>query len=299
LINPHDPVAYGANSTGTTDSTNAIANALAAGDAYFQTPGTYLVNGGGNPTCCVQPPAGRVIECASGVTLKTTLNNGNVTGIFWINNPNVTVVGCDFRGPGPNSGFTSSGNNLIDINDTTGALIEGNTFENTIGDAAIRLSSNDGSGGGGSSSTVKYNTFTDNRVYSAAVTNGTNDTFNNNLSIRGSLGIECDYMSANPPGPCGHNTITNNQLTGGIGASQFGYYLNGGTFVDGLPSGTSYTLYSSDVVNKNYCSGQSSLVEYGLDVGDEPGLSGPATVSGNAIGSGCSCVSEGDGGTGC
>src|SRR5262249_9762744 len=85
LNNPQDPVNYGADKTGVSDSTAAIRAALANGDAHFGTPGTYLVSlssGHG-----IVPPAGRTIECAPGVTLiERTQNCGTDCGILSLQN---------------------------------------------------------------------------------------------------------------------------------------------------------------------------------------------------------------------
>src|ERR1700730_14656390 len=70
LNNPVNPGSNGADSTGNKDSTQAFQSAVNAVNLYISTPGTYLFNGGRG--VCV--PSNRTIECAPGVTLKTTLH---------------------------------------------------------------------------------------------------------------------------------------------------------------------------------------------------------------------------------
>ena len=99
LRNPQNPVDYGADNAGVKDSTAAISNALAAGDAYFSAPGTYLVSlssGHG-----IIPPAGRIIKCAPGVTLIERAeysDGGNDVAILSLQNGGNTVVGCNYPG---------------------------------------------------------------------------------------------------------------------------------------------------------------------------------------------------------
>lgn len=90
--------------------------------------------------------------------------------------------------------------------DSSNILIEGNTFENTFANSAIQFATGS-TGPGVTNSTMQYNTFSGNPYYGPAVTSGTNDTIQNNLSIDSPIGVENDGCTTQP---IGNITIQNN-----------------------------------------------------------------------------------------
>ena len=290
LVSPVDPVAYGADPTGAEDSSTAFQSAVTASDVYFGHPGTYLVN------ASVFAPSSRNIQCGPGVTLRTTNHDGSITAIItFYETTGGSVTGCDLRGsntavPAPLD--DDEGNFLIAITDASGVLIEGNTFEQTWADAAVSLNTGT-TGPGGSDSTVKFNTFTNNPLYGAVVTSGSNDVFSNNLLIDTSMGVEANAGEAMGP-----VTITHNQLTyvhgqchrAGNDDCDFGIALSGGSTVDGF-SGSTYSSYGGDVISDNYCSGTDGVESAVIDDQWNSYVSPHPTYTGDVLGPSCTCAS--------
>jgi hypothetical protein len=288
LNNPHDPVSYGADKTGGSDSTSAISAALAAGDAYFATPGTYLVslsNGRG-----VIPPAGRTIECTPGVTLIERGEdpcNGHDCGILTLLNGGNTVVGCDFQGGNSSPGAVGIGSNegqyLIMIssdNDT----IEGNTFENAWGDSAVQVN---GDNIIPSNFLIQYNSFAHNAYYGPEIDVANSGTIQNNLQTDGGIGPEDgDCSSSNA---VNNVTIKNNELLASVGDCRIAGQdaCDGGAFITGgsYPPGCNY---SSVTVANNYCQGNSTQSAQIENVGS--GVT-PAHYSNDILGPDCYCRS--------
>jgi hypothetical protein len=292
LHNPQDPVAYGADSTGVTDSTAAINSALANGDAYFTMPGTYLValsSGHG-----IIPPAGRTIECVPGVTLIETAQNpthGNDGGILSLQKGGNTVIGCDFKGgnsaPGPVAIGTNQGQFLIEIS-SNNATIEGSTFEDTWGNSAIQVNSAY-TGIPPANFLIQYNTFTHNPYYGPEVDQSTSGIIQNNLVIDGAIGPEDD--SCGSSNGVGTVTIRNNELRVDVGncALRGTPGCNAQAFITGgdYPPGCNYSGVS---VTNNYCQGNTTQAALIHNV--PPGGGGsPASYIGNIIGPHCSCQS--------
>jgi hypothetical protein len=289
LHNPQNPISYGADPTGAEDSTTAFQNAVNIGDVYVSQAGTYLINlptGHG-----IIPPAGRNIECAPGVTLKTTLHGGHDTGILHLASDNVTVAGCDFQGSNTGSGAKAldydQGNFLIMVSGSSNTLIEGNTFENTWANSAIQFNT-DYTGLASTNSTVQYNTFSGNPYYGPEVDNGNGITIQNNLSIDSPIGVE-DVKCATEASWTGV-LIQNNMLQVSVGDCR----ATGDTDCDGTvfitggssPSGCNY---SSDTVRNNYCVGN-SIQHAGIE-NTAPSSGSAASYSGNILGSDCVCTS--------
>jgi hypothetical protein len=288
ITNPINPVVNGADPTGLADSSSAFQTSINAGNVYFGTPGTYLINSN------VEPPSNRVIVCGPGVTLKTTRHNGTVTGIIYNGGiSNLTVAGCDFQGSNTGNGArfldVNQGNFLIYLTDSSNILIEGNTFENTFANSAIQFATG-ATGPGVTNSTIQYNTFTGNPLYGAAVTSGANDTLQNNLVIDSVLGVEDD---ACPSAPIGNITLKNNMLKvvhGDCGVTSPPYsgcppvaFITGGDYP---PS----CNYSTDVVTSNYCTGASA--QRATIANDAPVGGQAAQYSNDILGPGCLCITD-------
>jgi hypothetical protein len=287
LNNPQNPVNYGADKTGVNDSTAAIVAALSTGDAYFSTPGTYLVSltsGHG-----IVPPAGRTIECAPGVTLIERSDScASDCGILSLQNGNNTVVGCDFQGGNSAQGPVAIGNNgqFLIIVASNNDTIEGNTFENTWGNSAVHVNS-DYTGILPANFMIQYDTFSHNAYYGPEVDVATSGTIQNNLQTDGGMGPEDDACSAS----YGVNNviIKNNELKVSVGdcATAGERDCNGPAFITGgiYPPGCNYSKVS---VQNNYCQGTTSLAaaiyNYGSGVAN-------ASYSNNILGPACSCQS--------
>jgi hypothetical protein len=288
LNNPQDPVNYGADNTGVNDSTAAINKALAAGDTYLATPGTYLVSLSSGKG--VIPPAGRTIECAPGVTLIERAENpcnGHDCGILTLLNDGNTVVGCDFQGGNSASGPVGIGSNggqfliMVSSNNDT---IQGNTFENAWGNSAVQVN---GDNIIPSNFLIQYNTFSHNAYYGPEVDVANSGIMQNNLQIDGGMGPEDDACSASYS--VNNVTIRNNELITSVGdcrmAGQDG--CDAGAFITGgsYPPGCNY---STVTVENNYCQGNATQAAQIENVGSSVT---PATYSNDILGPACSCGS--------
>lgn len=292
LNNPQNPVNYGADNTGVNDSTAAINAALAAGDAYFSTPGTYLVSL--NSGRGVVPPAGRTIECAPGVTLIERSENscGNHDcGILALLYGGNTVVGCDFRGGNSASGPLTIGSNegqfliLLSSNNDT---VEGNTFENAWGNSALQINP-DYIGTGPSNFLIQYNTFSHNPYYGPEVNAANSGIIQNNLQIDGGIGVE--PYACNSSDGVSNVTIRNNEVMVSVGdcavAGQYGCsgpaFISGGTYPPGCN-------FSSITVASNYCQG--SAIQ-SAEIGNISYGVVSASYSNDILGSNCYCEGGG------
>jgi hypothetical protein len=292
LSNPQNPVSYGADNTGGKDSTTAFQNAVNAGDLYISTAGTYLINGNNSVTGVI-PPAGRKVECAAGVTLKTTLHGGSLdTGIIAIENNNTIVCGCDFQGGNTGSGAKVLDSNqynwlIYDLDGNTGALIEDNTFENSFGNAAVQVN-------GASNATIQFNTFSGNAYYGPTINKGDSEIIQNNLSIDSPIGMEAGSCSGTS------NTVTNSLIQNNMVevvhgdcavASPSNSGCDNNVFITGgdYPSGCNY---GSNSVKTNYCTGKVGVMPASIhNVAPSGGVA--ASYSGNVLGTDCSCQSGG------
>jgi Right handed beta helix region len=287
LTTPQDPVTYGADKTGATNSEAAFQSAFDAnaGDIYISEPGTYLINSPsdqGGPT----PLAGQKIECAPGVTLETTLHGSpSNTGIFIIKNSNNTICGCNFTGTDTGRVLDTNQYNwlIYSIDGNTGLVIEGNTFENSWGNAAIQVD-------GASQETIKFNTFTGNAYYGPTINQGDTFLIENNLSDS-PIGPEAGSCSGTS-NTVTHATITLNYIKVGsipdcAGASPPNSGCDSSVFITGgeYPPGCDY---STNVVTGNYCQGNSGVQAATIDnIAPASGGVG-ASHSGNVLGPGCS-----------
>src|SRR3984893_6093544 len=89
LTNPQNPISYGADATGASDSTSAFKSAAGAGDIDVPA-GTFLINTGGINL------NGRNLRCESGAIFKQTVLAQRT--MFQIDGAG-SVFNCDFRGP--------------------------------------------------------------------------------------------------------------------------------------------------------------------------------------------------------
>jgi hypothetical protein len=289
LNNPQNPAAYGADKTGSNDSTPAINAALAAGDAYFSTPGTYLVSL--NSGHGIVPPAGRKIECVPGVTLIERAeysDGGNDVGILSLENGGNTVVGCNFQGGNSASGPVGIGTNqgqFLIIVSSNNDTVEGNTFQNTWGNTAVQVNS-DYTGMSPADFLIQNNTFSHNAYYGPEVDVASSGTIENNLQIDGGMGPEDDSCSTS--NSVNNVVIRNNEVKVSIGdcytAGQSGCdntaFITGGSYPPGCN-------YSTVTVANNYCQGKPGTQAAEIENGGSGITTGSYTN--DLLGSGCSC----------
>jgi hypothetical protein len=210
LTNAHDPINYGADNTGSTDSDSAINSAAAAGrDIVFGTAGTYLVNmthaGTGIITSQgIQPAANVQIECnvfnsdgSPAVHLLTT--NNSLSQNWYLTNGSNTICGCDFEGTDTTFYSSGAGNtnpNAIVIN-SNNDTIEGNTFHGIHGDAAINTAS--GPSVAPSGWLVQYNTYEHDGYYGMNTDASAGGTEQHDLSYGDTLAEEYDGCTNTAP----------------------------------------------------------------------------------------------------
>lgn len=297
--NAHDPINFGADSSGVSDSSAAINSAFGARtDIYFGTPGTYLVNlspiGGTVTTHGIIPPAGTKIECAAGVTLKQTVNTLNDQSIFYLTNNNNTICGCDFQGGqtgSPPFQIGNQGSFLIAISGSSGATVEDSTFERAIGNCAIQL--NMDSGTGPSNVTVEYNTYSLLPYYATGVDAlVSNITISHNWDIDTLDGAEWDACTSSGSNLGTNILFSNNYLTTSVGdcyqAAQPGGGCVGPGFYgenDGILNGCNEAGLT---ISNNYCAGTSSVP---ATIYNNVGSGTAPTISNNYLGAHCSCQS--------
>jgi hypothetical protein len=292
LKNPEDPINYGADKTGVNDSTAAINAALSAGDVYFKTPGTYLVNQNNG---LIIPPAGRAIECAHGVTLVEQAENGcsgHDCGILTLYNGGNTVVGCDFQGGNSAMGAVpigSNGGQFLIMVASNNDIIEGNTFENAWGNSAVQVNGDNGTVP--ANFLIQYNTFLHNPYYGPEVDVASSGIIQNNMQTDGGIGPEDDACSGSYS--VNNVTIRNNELVTSVGdcrvAGQSG--CDGDAFITGgsYPPGCNY---STVTVQNNYCQGNATQ---GVQIENVGSGVTPASYNNDILGQSCSCRS----GSGC
>ncbi len=253
LVNPQNPVNYGADPTGGTDSTTAFSNALANGD--LQVPsGTFLINGH------ISVPSNRNIQCAgSGLTVLKETNGCNYTEQMFDLQNSDTVYNCGFWGPNANrnavpcagsygsfflrwsgDSVTVVGNDFNGINGYVAALVIGST--STVA----------------SNSTVCGNTFEHCGYNAWQLSQGNGVIIEHNTMNDCSGDVEANNSSASYT-----NNIVNRDsytFTYGIGNNK----ANGGTGFDGLTCGNALGAnYSGNTCENNTIDGThtSGLVE--------------------------------------
>jgi hypothetical protein len=302
--NPQNPVTFGADSSGTNDSSVAIATALSSGDVMFSTPGTYKVNLTGSATNLtthgIVLPAGRKIECAAGVTLKetTALPPAGDAAMLWLANGGNEICGCDLQGA--NTGTAPLGIQSISslwgqigiTGSGSGYTVENNTFENTSGNSSI-FTSLDYSGSGPTNVTVRYNTFSRIPYYSFVLDGPTTTAaISHNYQTDGAIGNEWDNCGSGSAGSA--ITFTDNMTTVTSGdCVQFGGQSCSATgFASGVPSTCNYsgTTFGGSTANANYCTGTGTIT---AAYTNNSQVTNPAVYSSNILGSNCICQSGG------
>lgn len=302
LKNPVNPLNYGADPTGATNSGPAFQEAVNSGhDLTVTCPSgmnscTYRISdaSGRNPIVI----SSRIdIQCQANVTLyNPDLDRFNSAMLTFYKARGGGVQGCNMiganSGPPPLNLGGGYSNFLVQVIDSTHVLVEGNTFGNTWADSALKLAT--GSTGPGATYTlIRFNTFTANPLYGVAITSGGYDTIRNNLIIDSGTGVEANAGEAMD----GHILIDQNMEIyeyGGCSAlgnegCDYGIGFTGGGYVDSF-SGSNYPYYATNVVTRNYCTGSGLQNAEIYDIWSSY-ISPPPTYSHNVLGPGCTCAS--------
>ena len=190
--------------------------------------------------------------------LYTPVLNLNETGLIVLDQvTGGSIAGCTFKGANssvpPDQGPVSNGengNNLLEMNQATNWLIEGNTFSDAYGDGAVHVTYAGSSPNiGSANNTFQYNTFTNNATNGIAIVSGTRNLVNNNLLLNCGTDIESNasnYQVTN-------NTIMRNEIENTVTPQAYDPRLN--------CAGNSLSNYSTDICEYNYVTGLGSLVD--------------------------------------
>lgn len=259
LNNPQNPVAYGADATGTNDSTSAFQNAINAGDLDVHA-GVYKILG------TVTVPDARNIRCESGAALANQTSSSSWTMFQFNGNTSGSFFDCQFRGPNYNinakPGSQQNFEEFIFIqsignNGTTGnILISGNDFDGAGGFVgSIGIYANDSNQPPPHNVRIAYNTFEHCGYYAVQLTSGENNLIDHNILNDCSGFVEADDTGQQNT----DNVIDSNHLTFtyGIGMNYPG--CNPGCGFDGLTGGANasggYFNYSGNMVSNNIVDG--------------------------------------------
>jgi hypothetical protein len=284
LVNPVNPVAYGAKCDGVTDDTAAFQRALNASDVSVPA-GTCVING----TITVKQNYRR-LQC-QGTTLKRTTgwNHGMFVYGDWSNYyHDNSIVGCNFVGA--NNAAPQYYNNDArhwDIPiETTGPVsnfyLAGNSFKQFFGQSMFQTY---GSTDGGSGDRIEYNTFASCGYYGPVFDAHYNGYIGNNTLTDCAIGVENDNSTQRTGG----NVIESNKIsvTYGYGAPD----MDSSAMITGGVAGNAD--YSTNIVRNNTISGTSNAqgfkganIPSRVIIGKNWGAK-PAQYSNNTCGTGC------------
>jgi hypothetical protein len=204
LTNPQNPISYGADPTGVSDSTSAFNSAAAAGDLDVPA-GTYLLQAGGSL-------GSRNMRCEPGVVLNQPTLAAN-RAMFQIHGSG-SVFNCNFQGPYYNvngAGYQTFFEDFLHLNPPSdGYRIIGNTFNGSGGyTGAIDVYASDAQQPPPTNGIIGWNTFSHCDYYAVQLTSGTNFTIENNTNQDCAGYIEADSTGQANTG----NIVIGNHLT--------------------------------------------------------------------------------------
>ncbi|MFM0340714.1 pectate lyase family protein [Paraburkholderia fungorum] len=249
LVNPVNPLNYGAKCNGSTDDTAAFQKAINAGDVLVPA-GTCVINGTINVRV-----SNRHIQCQGTVLKRNTGFNNQmfIIGDYKNSYQNDSIVECNFVGA--NTAIPQYYNNdarRLDIAiETTGPVsnffLAGNSFKQFFGQSSFQTY---GSTNGGSGDIIEYNTFASCGYYGPVFVAHTHGYIGHNTVTDCAVGIENDDTTQ----ATGNNVIEYNTVS-----AVYGY---------GAPDMTSSVMvtggvaanadYSTNIVRNNTVSGKSN-----------------------------------------
>jgi hypothetical protein len=284
LVNPVNPVQYGAKCDGVTDDSSAFQAAVNAGDV--KVPAN---------TCVINKPVAitvsyRHIECAPGAVLKqTNPYAGNMFNVFSPSGATLTgdsIVNCTFTGANTVAAqYYGNDARHWDIavqtqDRVSNFMLAGNTFSQFFGQSTFQTY---GAVDGGSGDVIEFNTFKSCGYYGPAFDAHTNGYMGHNTLIDCAMGVENDNASQHT----GNNILEYNTLTAvhGYGASD----MNDSVMLTGGIAGNAD--YVTNIVRNNTVSGVSDSASFqraGLPSAIwERSPKGAAQYQNNTCGAGC------------
>ncbi len=248
LSNAQNPLTYGADATGRSDSTSAFNNAAAAGDIDVPA-GTFLINTGNVNL------RGRNLRCESGAILEQTVLARRT--MFQITGAG-SVFNCDFRGPYYNvngAGYQTYYEDFLHLNPpSNGYRIVGNNFNGSGGyTGAVDVYASDSQQPPPTNGIIGWNTFSHCDYYAVQLTSATNFTIEHNTNQDCAGYIEADDTGQANTG----NIVIGNHLTFTYGTGWanhgMGYWAN--ELTCGQSAGGSPYNYSGNTCQNNIVDG--------------------------------------------
>ncbi|CAN7453128.1 hypothetical protein LJR267_003075 [Paraburkholderia hospita] len=249
LVNPVNPITYGAKCNGSTDDTAAFQKAINAGDVLVPA-GTCVINGTLNVRV-----SNRHIQCQGTILKRTTGYNMQmfVIGDYKNAYTNDSIVECNFVGANTAAPqYYNNDNRHWDIPvETTGPVsnffLAGNSFKQFFGQSMFQTY---GAPNGGSGDKIIYNTFASCGYYGPVFVAHTNGYIGHNTVTDCAVGIEND----NTTQATGHNVIEYNTIK-----AVYGYGAPDMTSSVMLTGGVAASAdYSTNIVRNNTVSGTSN-----------------------------------------
>lgn len=258
LVNPQNPMNYGAVCNGSTDDSTAFRNALAAGDLLVPAGKTCVIN-----TKIQITVSNKHIECAdpATTTLKQTVipTTGDThTNIFQFKDVSGTsitgdsVVNCRFLGTNTAAPQYTAADAYKEFNipvetqnTVNNVFIAGNTFTQFWGQSMFQTFA---AVNGGSGDQVIWNTFTSCGLYGPVMIAHTNGYIAHNTATDCAVGVENDNTTQNTGGNIFEfNTLNTIHGIGYTGISAVSNFLTGGA--------AAAANYSGNIVRNNSVSG--------------------------------------------
>jgi fibronectin type 3 domain-containing protein len=252
LVNPVNPMNYGAKCDGVTNDTTAFQVAVNASDVLVPAGKTCVINGGVNVTT-----NNRHIECGANTVLKETVTGGVMfdikEAVAGQRLTGVSIAGCYFLGTNTSPPTTDWNNptkhwNIpVQTRDRVdNVIIIGNTFDRFYGQAMFETY---GVVDGGHGDKIIYNTFKNCGYYGPVFVAHTNGYIGHNTMIDCAAGVENDNVT--PPQLTGGNIIEYNTLS-----CIYGYGALDMNACAMLTGGASYDQdYTTNIVRNNSISG--------------------------------------------
>ena len=258
LNNPQNPIKYGGDPSGNSNSISAFQSAINAGDldvpaGLFRLDGTVFV------------PSNRNIRCEAGSALEYT-TTGNIAMFEWRGSSGGSVFNCTFRGNNyninrkPGTSFAFQEFLFIQsVGGKGGGLTIANNDFNGIGGwtGAIQLYASDVNQPGPKNNLITQNSFEHCGLYALQLTSGAYNTISYNT-----LNDCAGFVEADDPGQINTgNIIDHNTLTFVFGIGQWG---------PGLPAYNELTCgaspagfnYSGNTCSNNIVSGSAGVTAH-------------------------------------